>query len=85
MDAPVLERLAKILGYMRVAGAGQSGKRLKRKDKLRMLEALEQQGRHEGDAAAAAAAAAAATAPLVAAGPANGTLQAPRPLTAAVK
>lgn len=41
-DGPVLERLAKVLGYMRVAGAGQNGKRLKRKDKLRMLEALDE-------------------------------------------
>ncbi|KAK9805368.1 hypothetical protein WJX73_007555 [Symbiochloris irregularis] len=40
VDAPVLERLAKIMSHMRVAGGG---KRLKRKDKLRMLEALDAQ------------------------------------------
>jgi hypothetical protein len=37
VDANVLERLAKIMSYMRPAGAGKPGKRMKRKDKLRIL------------------------------------------------
>ena len=37
VDGGVLERIAKIMSYMRPALAGKSGKRLKRKDKLRML------------------------------------------------
>ena len=78
VDAPVLERLAKILGYMRVAGTGQSGKRLKRKDKLRMLEALEQQDRPDGPGTTAAA-------PLAALSHGNGSLKPPLPPTAAAK
>ena len=37
VDGNVLERIAKIMSYMRPALVGKSGKRLKRKDKLRML------------------------------------------------
>lgn len=37
VDANVLERIAKIMSYMRPTLVGKSGKRLKRKDKLRML------------------------------------------------
>ena len=37
VDGGVLERIAKIMSYMRPALVGKSGKRLKRKDKLRML------------------------------------------------
>jgi hypothetical protein len=38
VDAGMLERLAKIMAYMRPAGAGgKPGKRLKRKEKLSML------------------------------------------------
>ena len=37
VDGNVLERIAKIMSYMRPALMGKSGKRLKRKDKLRML------------------------------------------------
>ena len=37
VDGSVLERIAKIMSYMRPALLGKSGKRLKRKDKLRML------------------------------------------------
>lgn len=40
LDAPVLERLAKVLSFVRISG--KNGKKLKRKDKLRMLEAMEQ-------------------------------------------
>lgn len=36
-DGNVLERIAKIMSYMRPALVGKSGKRLKRKEKLRML------------------------------------------------
>lgn len=38
MDGAVLERLAKIMGYMRVAPGAKPGKRLKKRDKQRMLE-----------------------------------------------
>lgn len=37
LDANVLERLAKIMSYMRPSVAGKPGKRLKRKDKMRIL------------------------------------------------
>ena len=37
VDGSVLERIAKIMSYMRPALVGKSGKRMKRKDKLRML------------------------------------------------
>ena len=38
VDAGVLERLAKIMSYMRPAAGGtKPGKRLKRREKLRML------------------------------------------------
>ena len=37
VDGSVLERIAKIMSYMRPALVGKSGKRLKRKVKLRML------------------------------------------------
>ncbi len=37
MDGAVLERLAKIMGYMRVAPGAKPGKRLKKRDKQRML------------------------------------------------
>ena len=37
VDGGVLERIAKIMSYMRPALVGKTGKRLKRKDKLRML------------------------------------------------
>ena len=39
VDAPVLERLGKVLSFMRISG--KNGKKLKRKDKLRMLEAMD--------------------------------------------
>lgn len=72
VDAPVLERLAKILAYTRVAGAGKPGKRLKRKDKLRMLEVLDAQNTehaavHASDGLANGA---------------NGAVQAPQPPSA---
>ena len=38
VDAGVLDRLAKVMGYMRVTAAGKPGKRLKKRDKLQMLE-----------------------------------------------
>jgi len=37
VDAGVLERLAKVMGYMRVTAAGKPGKRLKKREKLQML------------------------------------------------
>jgi hypothetical protein len=37
VDGNVLERISKIMSYMRPALVGKSGKRLKRKDTLRML------------------------------------------------
>lgn len=38
MDAAVLERLAKIMGYMKMSAAGtKGGRKLKRRDKMRML------------------------------------------------
>lgn len=37
VDGNVLERIAKIMSYMRPSLPGKAGKRLKRKDKLRML------------------------------------------------
>ena len=37
VDGNVLERIARIMSYMRPALVGKSGKRLKRKDKLHML------------------------------------------------
>ena len=37
MDGAVLERLARIMGYMRVAPGAKPGKRLKKRDKQRML------------------------------------------------
>ena len=80
VDAPVLERLAKILGYMRVSGSGQPGKRLRRKDKLRMLDALKQQ-----DLAAEEMGGAAARTPAGANGLSNGALKMPLPPTAAAK
>ena len=40
LDAPVLDRLAKVLSFVRISG--KNGKKLKRKDKLRMLEAMDQ-------------------------------------------
>ena len=55
LDAPVLERLAKVLSFVRISG--KNGKKLKRKDKLRMLEAMEQAqlgGPSNGSAAHAA-------------------------------
>ena len=38
VDAGVLDRLAKVMGYMRVTAAGKPGKRLKKREKLQMLE-----------------------------------------------
>ncbi len=37
VDGSLLERLAKIMSYMRPSVGGKPGKRLKRKDKLQML------------------------------------------------
>ena len=37
VDAGVMERLAKVMGYMRVTAAGKPGKRLKKREKLAML------------------------------------------------
>jgi len=38
VDAAILERLAKVMSYMRVTAGAKPGKRLKKKDKMRMLE-----------------------------------------------
>lgn len=38
VDATILERLAKVMSYMRVTAGAKPGKRLKKKDKMRMLE-----------------------------------------------
>ena len=37
VDMGVMERLAKVMGHMRVTAAGKPGKRLKKRDKLAML------------------------------------------------
>jgi hypothetical protein len=37
VDGAVLERLAKIMGYMRVTPGAKPGKRLKKRDKQRLL------------------------------------------------
>ena len=39
VDAPVLERLGKVLSFMRVNS--KNGKKMRRKDTLRMLEAMD--------------------------------------------
>lgn len=39
VDAAILERLAKVMSYMRVTAGSKPGKRLKKKDKMRLLEA----------------------------------------------
>ena len=39
VDGAVLERLAKIMGYMRTAPGAKPGKRLKKREKRAMLEA----------------------------------------------
>ncbi|KAK9810192.1 hypothetical protein WJX72_006465 [[Myrmecia] bisecta] len=44
VDSQVLERMAKIMSYMRVSAGGKSGKRLKKKEKLQMLSGLATNG-----------------------------------------
>jgi hypothetical protein len=46
VDASVIERLAKIMSYMHVSQGGKPGKRLKKKEKLRMLAGLSENGAH---------------------------------------
>ena len=38
VDAAILERLAKVMSYMRVTAGVKPGKRLKKREKMRMLE-----------------------------------------------
>ena len=38
LDGAVLERMAKILSYMHASGGGKHGKKLKKREKLRMLQ-----------------------------------------------
>ena len=62
VDAPVLERLGKVLAFLRVST--KNGKKLKRKDKLRMLEAMDSaQAQQAAQAATAAGLAADEAAP----------------------
>ena len=44
VDGAVLERLAKIMGYVRVTPGAKPGKRLKKRDKQRLLAAAAPSG-----------------------------------------
>lgn len=39
VDAAILERLAKVMSYMHVTAGSKPGKRLKKRNKMRLLEA----------------------------------------------